>query len=148
MLALVIANTRLLVAFAAGAMVLLDVLSTPTRTAPFIALTALPRVTGHCVAPVLADVIVMGVVGQKASCPVDDTVRTDTRSPTTGVRGSAVSAPRSCQVVLATGWCRNERVSVSEELPLVISRLTVTSCAAVGVLRFNVATGLVEFVML
>jgi hypothetical protein len=29
------------------------------------AFTALPSVTGHCVGPVLADVMVMGVVGQK-----------------------------------------------------------------------------------
>ncbi len=49
MFALVIENTRLLVAFAAGVIVLLDVFSTPTRTLPFIAFTALPSVTGHCV---------------------------------------------------------------------------------------------------
>ena len=67
MFALVIANTRLLVAFAAGVIVLLDVFNTPTRTLPFMALTALPSVTGHCVAPVFAAVIVMGVVGQNAS---------------------------------------------------------------------------------
>src|SRR4051812_10845719 len=141
------ANTRLLVALAAGVIVLLEVFSTPTRTAPFMALTALPSVTGHCVAPVLAEVMVMGVFGQNASWPVVDTVRTETRSPATSVRGSVVSAPRSCQGVLAAGWCRKERDSLSDELPLVISRLTVTSCAAVGVFRLSVAMALIGFVM-
>ena len=41
--------------------------STPMRTLPFSAFTALPSVTGHCVEPVFAAVIVMGVVGQNAS---------------------------------------------------------------------------------
>src|SRR5262249_11661491 len=54
---------------------------------------------------------------------------------------------RSCHVVFAMGWCRNERVSVSDELPLVISSVTVTSCAAVGVFRFSVAMALVGLVM-
>src|SRR5688500_13739 len=95
MLAEVSEYTRLLVAFAAGVTVLLLVFSTPMRTLPFSAFTALPSVTGHCVAPVLAEVMVMGVVGQQASWPALDTVRTFTRSPTSRVRGSGVSAPRS-----------------------------------------------------
>src|SRR5688572_4829535 len=94
MLAVVSAYTRLLVACACGT-TWLEEFNTPMRTLPFRPFTALPSVTGHCVAPVFAAVIVIGVVGQNASCPVVETVRTLTRSPTTRVRGSTVSAPRS-----------------------------------------------------
>src|SRR5688572_6988908 len=131
--------TRLLMAFAAGVTVLLVVFSTPMRTLPFIAFTALPKVTGHCVAPVFAEVMVIGVGGQKASWPVLDTVRTFTRSPTTSVREVSVNAPRSNHCVATTGWCRMTRDSVSDELPLVTSRFTVMSLAACGTPRLSVA---------
>ena len=69
MFALVIEYTRLLVRVRRGHDRLLRVFSTPMRTLPLSAFTALPSVTGHCVEPVFADVIVIGVVGQNASCP-------------------------------------------------------------------------------
>ena len=94
MFAPVCENTRLLVALACGT-TWFCAFSTPMRTAPFSALTAFARVSGHCVGPVFAAVMVIGVVGQNASWPVLDTVRTFTRSPTTIVIGSGVSAPRS-----------------------------------------------------
>src|SRR5688572_7541379 len=129
-------------------MVLLPVLSTPMRTLPASAFTALPRVTGHAVGAVFAEVIVMGVVGQYASAPALFTVRTLTRSPATSVMGVAVSTPRSNHWLLTAGLCRRVRVSVSDELPLVTSRFTVTLLATVGEPRFSVALALVGFVML
>ena len=87
-------NTRFAVALACGTTWSL-LFSTPTRTAPFWALTACPSASGQAVAAALADVMTSGEVGQNASAPSDVTVRTCTRSPTVSVRAVSVSAPRS-----------------------------------------------------
>ena len=50
--------------------------------------------------------------------------------------------------MVTAGWCRIVRVSVSDELPLVTSRLTVTLPDACGAPRFSVACAVVGLVML